>query len=468
MGQLILFEIKKSIKSRKNRIVLVIYLILIASLIFTKIDQGASKRAETVKNLVFLQDYYMLDNATYGNRADLYDSPLFRAYADNAAVRAEYYGKKAQALLNRDLQAELEADIEHYTNELNFYTNTIRGIIERGELLKGLPTRFLDYPFRLLNSYDARLNIIEYYELQLDFLTSLRDKGIKPMSHYDLTGFAFLYTAFNELLPPISLLIALLVLSDIVSGESDSGSFKFLLLQPLPRWKVILAKAASAFIITLMWLLIPILVAFLFVGLMNGFGDPAYPVLYLNDTFTSLSAPSAAPNYDSTYLARDFYRFLSWERDTAYAAVEYRHGNFYLGFSKYASENGYFLVFALPNKELTLVPIGIFVLRCLIPIILYAIFAAALAVFVSTLAQKGIISIVLGTLLGMLFTIFTIQPEGIDIVTALLPITYKNPVVLLSGLGGSTALLGMIVLAVCSILLLVISGIMFKKRDIIC
>lgn len=468
MGQLILFEVKKAIKSRKNRIVLVIYFILIASMIFTKIDEGSAKRTETINNCLFLQDYYNLDSATYGNRADLYDSPLFRIYADNAAVRAEYYGRKANALLNRDVYAELEADISHYTNELTFYTKDVEEIVERGELLKGLPSRYMDYPYRLLSSTDARKNIVEYYQLQLDFLTSLRDNGITPMSHYDMTGFAFLYTAFNELLPPIALLIALLVLSDIVSGESDSGSFKFLLLQPMSRGRVIIAKAASAFIIILMWLLIPLLVTFLIVGLINGFGDPAYPVLYLNDSFSSIFAPAAAPNYDSSYLSRDFYRFVSWERDMAFSGLEYRHGNFYLGYSKYASKNGNFIFFALPNAELNLVPIGIFILMCLVPIALYTIFAATLAVFVSTLARKGIISIVLGTLLGIFFTIYTVYPESFSLVTALLPLTYKNPVALLSGLGGATVLFGIFLLAFFSLLLLIISGVIFKKRDIIC
>lgn len=468
MGQLILFEIKKAIKSRKNRIVLVIYFILIASMIFTKIDEASAKRTETIRNCLFLKDYYMLDNATYGNRADQYDAPLFRIYSDNAAIRAEYYEKKAEALLNRDTYAEMEADIKHYTDELYFFTQIVRDVVNRGEIVKGLPARFFDYPYRLLNSYDARVNIIDYYQLQLDFLTSLRDNGIKPMSHYELTGFSFLYNAFNDLLPPVALLIALLVLSDIVSGESDSGSFKFLLLQPMSRGKVLIAKAVSAFIITLMWLLIPILIAFLVVGIVNGFGDPSYPVLYLKSSFATVFAPAAAPNYDSSYLARDFYRFVSWERDMAYLGLEYRFGNFFLGYSKYASNNGFFLVFALPNKELTLIPIVNFLLMCLVPIALYAVFAAALSVFLSTVAQKGVISIVLGTLLGILFTIYTVQPEGIDIVTALLPITYKNPVVLLSGLGGVTALPGMFVTVLFSVLLLIISGVMFKKRDIIC
>ena len=69
------------------------------------------------------------------------------------------------------------------------------------------------------------------------------------------------------------------------------------------------------------------------------------------------------------------------------------------------------MYYALPNKELVLIPIAIFLLRCLVPITLFALFAAALAVFVSILTRKGVISIVVGTLIGVMFTIFTIQPE---------------------------------------------------------
>ncbi len=468
MGPLIRFEIKKAVKSRKNRIVLAIYCLLIISMIFSKIDEGARQRTENISNFLFLEDYYKLDHTTYGNRAKQFDAPLFKIYSDNAAIRAEYYGQKAKTMLERDVYAELDADIKHYENELKFYTEDVKSLVDSGQLLKGLPSRYMDYPSRLLSSPDMRQNAVDYYRLQHEFLTSLRDNNIKPMDRYEMTGYAFLYSAFDELLPPIALLIALLVLSDIMSGEADSGSFKFLLLQPLPRGKVVLAKTIAAFLITLMWLLVPLFVAFLFLGLVNGFGNPNYPVLYLKGSFTSLKAPSAAPNYDGAYLGRGFFSRVSWERDTAFLGAEYRHGHFYLGYSKYASEYGYFLYYALPNKELVLIPIAIFLLRCLVPITLFALFAAALAVFVSILTRKGVISIVVGTLIGVMFTIFTIQPERMNLSKALNPLAYKNPIVLLSGLGGVTTLLGAFVLCICSVLLFVLAYRIFNKRDIIC
>ena len=468
MGPLIRFEIKKAVKSRKNRIVLVIYCILIASMIFTKIDEGARQRTENISNFLFLEDYYKLDHATYGNRAEQLDAPLFKIYSDNAAIRAEYYGLKAKTMLERDVYAELNADIKHYENELKFYTEDVRELLDSGELLKGLPSRYMDYPSRLLSSPDMRKNTVDYYRLQHEFLTSLRDNNIRPMNRYDITGFAFLYSAFNELLPPIALLIALLVLSDIMSGEADSGSLKFLLLQPLPRGKVVLAKTIAAFIITLMWLLIPLFVAFLILGLIKGFGNPNYPVLYLKGSFASLKSPPTAPNYDGAYLSRSFFRTVSWERDTAFLGAEYRHGHFYLGYSKYASEYGYFLNYALPNKELVLIPIAVFLLRCLIPISLFALFAAALAVFVSILTRKGVISIVVGTLTGVMFTIFTIQPERLNLLKILNPLAYKNPIALLSGIGGVTSLLGACVLFLFSVLLFALAHAIFNKRDVIC
>ena len=64
MGPLIRFEIKKAVKSRKNRIVLAIYCLLIISMIFSKIDEGDRQRTEKINNFINLEDYYKLDNTT--------------------------------------------------------------------------------------------------------------------------------------------------------------------------------------------------------------------------------------------------------------------------------------------------------------------------------------------------------------------------------------------------------------------
>lgn len=468
MIQLIKFELKKMLKSRKNRIIFVIYCVLILAFVFSKMDASANLKLETLKNSIFLDDYYKLDTATYKNRAERFDAPLFHMYSNNAAVRSAYYNKKAELIRNGDVWAELNADIAHFESEIHFYRDDIQVLYDSGTLLKGLPSRYMDFPFRLLFAVQARENLLDYLELQRDFLTSLRDSEIRPMSQHEMTGFGFLYSVMDELLPPLALLLSLLMLSDVVSGEGDTGSFKFLLLQPIKRNKVLFSKMVASFVTILTILILPLLLVFLVLGTINGFGSAEYPVLYLDTSFSSLTAPPAAPNADNAYLGRGFYRFVSWERDTAFLGMEYMQGNFYLGISKYASPNGNFLLFGLPGEDLRLIPIGLFLLYSLIPLALYMIFTSSLALFLSTLSRSNRISIVVCALVGALFAIISVPPESIDLVSALIPLAYKNPVTLLSGLNATPALLGIVVMSAFSIMLQTLSAIIFNKRDIIC
>jgi ABC-2 type transport system permease protein len=94
---------------------------------------------------------------------------------------------------------------------------------------------------------------------------------------------ANLWSAFQSsisMLPAISMLI-IVVAGGMISSEFSAGTVKFLLINPIKRWKILVAKYITVLSVALLMLLIFYIVNALLAGIFFGFKDIGAPYLYV-------------------------------------------------------------------------------------------------------------------------------------------------------------------------------------------
>lgn len=84
-----------------------------------------------------------------------------------------------------------------------------------------------------------------------------------------------------DMITAISILI-IIIASGIVSSEFSSGTVKFLLINPVSRWKILVSKYASLLSVTFAMLLICYISSAIFSGVFSGFQDIGAPYLYVS------------------------------------------------------------------------------------------------------------------------------------------------------------------------------------------
>lgn len=118
------------------------------------------------------------------------------------------------------------------------------------------------------------------YRLEHDF---------PPIEGRTLWGFVTQTTGLISLVSLLSIIIS----AGIVAGEFTSGTIKFLLIRPLKRWKVLLAKYITVLIFAFGGLTILFSASFLVGGGIYGFSGATHPYLaYINGQVTELNMVS--------------------------------------------------------------------------------------------------------------------------------------------------------------------------------
>lgn len=522
MRKLIYFEWKKIFKSKRNLAIIGIVFLILLVFISSNIEKDKQDREESAKQADFLADWYNKENVSYGKSYDKTNMYICKLYSDVAKKRSEYFTQKASAIRANDKEAELQADITYYETQLRYYVDgalytgastwetRLQNIIYSNKEIfqdmlnynyqgKGniseLYGEYVKIPSMLIGTGDQIAETLTYYGEKLDFAKQLEKENAPMLRVNEMKGYNFLYRAFKDVFPYMSLIIILLILADIMSAERDYGSYKFLLLQPISRGKVLLAKLVAA--ITSAWtiILLPMFICFLVVGLVNGFGSSRYPVIKSTETYTTTKPIQTDIEYTrGTAYVGDFFSEFSGNVDNGYRLYEYRNGGLFMGISEYAAstEFSYFAVpngdyfevnklavynpdyNGLPNRVVDIimnpffeyVNIGTFLLQMLPGVLLYLMFGALLGLCISTVTQHSLISLVLCILIGGGGSVLLSNVSGK--IGKFLPFSYGNVVGCMQGLYNRTMLQGMLVLVCINIILYVISYVAFTKRDIIC
>ncbi|WP_139902595.1 ABC transporter permease subunit [Clostridium thermarum] len=208
----------------------------------------------------------------------------------------------------------------------------------------------------------------------------LLDSNIEPVNEEaSMTAYNFIRLAFRDVLPIVLIIFVLLLSSDVVSSESDEGTFKVLLTQPISRAKILFSKIiAISCIITIITFAI-LGLFFLALGFTKGSGNPNYPTEFANINFKSL-----------------FYG---------------NNGSILQGF----------------------IGIGQFILLILPMQVLLVIFISSIGVLVSTIVQNSTVSISVAVIGAVSINILNNQLHFFKKVSHLIPLTYCNIVELLNG-----------------------------------
>ncbi|HEX3022803.1 MAG TPA: ABC transporter permease [Lachnospiraceae bacterium] len=392
MWKLFCFEWKKNVKNTKNLVILFLFVLLLIGYILVNMnlshkyvtDQMTDYASDKWYSVVAMNDILN----TYGN----YEMP------EKEQERVDFWREIYQ-------YATSQMVYKHWRGE-DRWKDIVRETIDKDRyLLQGKTSGLITYD---------RINVQELRN-EIEKYTILYEKNIKPMeSEYVMNSYNFLYRLLNQLFPYVVVTIILLICADSMSSEADTGSYKFLLLQPYRRTSIYLAKTLATITYSVVTTVLTITIVYFINGLVNGFGNANYPV--------------AIESY-------------SYER---------------------------FQSLAMQNGSIDYSGIGIYLLKVIPVAILYLLLASVFALLISNIALSSIsaMSLSVGFSLGAIL----LQPyfKEMEFFTKIFPVSYSNPVSVLSGEVHGTALLAVIVLTVGIVALYIFNYVLFKRKDIIC
>lgn len=392
MGNLIAFEFKKFLSKKKNILTIFISAIFI---------------------LIYIIANNSLNNIVEKSKINNYKAELQSAQdAFNRLNRDNDSGKIPQREL--DLINELKGKIALLENMLNARSNNdwkgelsaqisldkqLLADIKSGNAVSG----------ENVNDIENRISINEI----------LLEKNIKPMIvENSMTAYNFVRLAMQQMFPVLSIIITLLLSADFVSAESDEGTFKFLLIQPISRSKILFSKIIASALICILTMAMIMFGFFSALGLILGFGSPVYPTQFYTGSFSFL---------------------------------------FHSGFG----------IKLIGMKEIILMGLPLN--------ILFVIFIASFGILMSTVFQNSATSISVSIMLASAANIFDSQLKLFKSISSLLPFTYGDAIDVLNGnmigqFGNKniTFLTGIVVLVIFTIAFYSISCFIFKRKDIRC
>ncbi|MFA9399361.1 MAG: ABC transporter permease subunit, partial [Clostridiaceae bacterium] len=287
-----------------------------------------------------------------------------------------------QAILNEDASKVLEADIK-----------------EDEILIKGIKDGTM---------YGESSDVVEE---RLNKNKYMFDNNIIPIYDVTMTSYNFLIDIGKEILPLFLIILMFLFNGDITSKDSEMGTYKILLIQPMKRVKILYSKIIASIIASMIMILGTLSIFFISLGFIKGLGSSNYPM--------------------------SFYDVSSDEIIN-------------IGIAKFC---GYFVIL----------------------LIFLMIFYVSLSTLISIISNNSTTSIGVSITLGISIFILNTQYKIAPKIAHLNPFTYMNIPNILNG----TILkqfentninykycLGVIVFF--TILNIVISTFIFKKRDVIC
>lgn len=458
-GRMLLFELKKLAVSRKNWAVIAILCVTLFLFVAYNVQQEEEERRYTAAECDFLVTWYSYKSDVYAEFYEQFGRQSLKMYSELSKKRAAYFEELASALRNGDKPAVLHAKASYYTNQTE-YGNWLSNYILLGKLDAEYSKMRPDLASAFLTELYADIDNFPYYGAQAEFYQSLEESGVTPvLSLHEMTGFHFLYRFMTTLFPIVVLIITFLLLSDAMSSEKDSGSYKFLLLQPVSRAKIIAVKIAAGMLYAAGVILTAVLCTFLITGCVNGFGSPEYPVLTDPDGYTSFSAVPSSYNEDLSYMEYGgIYQSLNMQYDTGCSSFELHGDGLHLGISPYSSQGTFRL--AAPSEKLILTPIWLFLLSALPPLLFFFLLASSAAVCISAFSYNGVLSLITCAIVGI--CLIPLSKLSFS------PFQTADCGLLAAGLGGQTVLSSILIALAASLILYLLTALCFKRKDIFC
>ena len=245
---------------------------------------------------------------------------------------------------------------------------------------------------------------------------------------------------------------------DSLAGEKESGSIKAKLLLPLSKGKIVLAKIVGGTIYSTVMLSLPVIVLFLVLGAVNGFGSGDFLVLEDASGIKTIEAVNGTlEEYDTHEMTS-----LLESKDLRMA------GKYCIGISRFLAEDGCKTedgVLPLPDERLEFTHVGRFLLKVYLYQILVILLSVSVGNFISLFTSKKGIAMAIGILAALAFCAAPTMPASLRLIN---PGTYQNGIRVLGGTAGVTALGAVIFIGVS--LSLFFFGMLFvqKNQDVAC
>ena len=441
MGTYIWFEFKRKINNPKTLFLIVLMLVLS----FQRIGHYRLEGAKYSSYVSF---------ESYGESIENLGSILFQRYGEGSEKDRDSF----KLFMDTGEQVKIAAKEEDYREwtRLSAFAALIyaksaaygEGEQEKesfkseaieiwNEVSNGIDYDDVDFKYGDKTAYktssDFHLSEARYYH-------TLYKKGLDPIGRNHINSITFLYRYFDDIIPIAIGFIVLILIFDNVNEEWSNGSLKLVLTQPLSRKEYLASKLIVGILYSLFIVLIPALIVLIGFGIVNGFQNYNYPVLYLGEGFKTIEP---LPNY----LKRD---------------VDEKGGNDFQGISIYSNIPG--SNSGLSNR-LVLIPLYKFILLSLLLLTFCIIFYVTLNLLISSTTKNKIIAFTISGLITLIGTVYS-QKWIVGDKYNLSPFTMNNPVRILNGTYNATALTASIVLLGSALIIFLCNNLYYQKKDL--
>jgi ABC-type transport system involved in multi-copper enzyme maturation permease subunit len=480
MAAIFLLEWKKALSSRKNLFIIVLYTGFLFTFAITNVRtfsdmrerelqrlRAAAARTEQTAKMNWFHTSYNPNRVQYSHLDErvleirtlisnkFYDSLLI--IADNCFLMVE-----AMEISDRTAEIYFFNNMRLTEHERYLFTYDLYGVAINpygNEIARGRPPVPYNYVER-----------IAYHQAHREFTQYFVDNNIPHLYESEMRGLNFAYQVMRQILPMVMLFIVLVSISDVFTSDNQWGSYKFLLTNPVSRAKVFFIKLVSACSIAFVMVFGPVAVLVVILSVINGFGPVNYPILTQWDAFTSLTAlPNnlAADREIGNFVGR-WTSLFSLELDFINNGLAYIREHPSLGLTSYSSYRPVVYYLFPPHPDLRYTPMLRVIFMSLPLYMLLILAASALSAMLSAFFQRGIPVVIISVTASLGVVFFPAPESDAGMLTRLSPYFYTNPVNILNGLGSTTALTGVFVLAGWSVLFIGAGLLLFARRDIRC
>lgn len=441
MRQLIVQEIKQLKNNQKNQILTLLWIVVLLALVVSHTKSYLGYKEQCIVNVADIEE----DKQRELSQLKLELSSLGMPEKDMQEIMENAgYAYDASIL-------EVNA-IEENDNK--------KFLLAAGTYLKSMDTLAESFGMYDTNTYGEEKvdSAQKFRDYMYRYYAELEEASGELWNYHKMTGFNFLYRVMEDVMPLACLAVALLMVVDSLAGEKESGSIKAKLLLPLSKGKIVLAKIVGGTIYSAVMLSLPVIVLFLVLGAVNGFGSGDFLVLEDASGIKTIEAVNGTlEEYDTHEMTS-----LLESKDLHMA------GKYCIGISRFLTEDGCKTedgVLPLPDERLEFTHVGRFLLKVYLYQILVILLSVSVGNFISLFTSKKGIAMAIGILAALAFCAAPTMPASLRLIN---PGTYQNGIRVLGGTAGVTALGAVIFIGVS--LSLLYFGMLFvqKNQDVAC
>lgn len=206
-----------------------------------------------------------------------YNSPQYKIEQIQKSINyTEEEMSKIENSKDTEYLNTLKDDLKHYEEEKIKYENQIKNQDNVEQWKVEITEEIKGHEENLKNK-----NITEddktWISERINKLKYLEQNDIKPLYGYEFNAYNYIETVVTILGLALLAVGISVFMSDIVSGEYNPPTLKFLLVQPVSRGKVLLSKFIAVTITALTMIMSTEVLAFLGIGISTGFNSGTYP-----------------------------------------------------------------------------------------------------------------------------------------------------------------------------------------------